>query len=510
MSVLFDNIPGNIRVPFFHAEFRAGGTPYTNNARGLIIGQKLSTGIATAGVPILVRADQAVGLGGIASMIAQMDKAHRKTAPLGEVWWLPVADNGSGVAATGKISVAAPSGMTTTETMVVYIGGRRVDIPVATTDTRTDIAADLIAKINATADMPVVATVDGTNAYEVVLTARHKGTLGNAIMIEPGIKEQGEVFGNSGAGSHCVLTITAMASGATDPDITTALAALGDDEFDWIVMPYQDSTNLGAMADYFNDISGSWSWIKALYGHCLTCHQGDVSTLQSFGAAQNRQHISYFPTRKFVSPPWEAVASVNGHILAHLQSAPELSRPLQTLELVGIKGPRLRSDQLTKTDRQTLYFNGVSGYHIARDGSVRIDRLLTGYRVNAWGDNDATYLDLNTMAQSMFGIRYLRQKVTNYHGRQGLADINSSNIPHICTPVDLKNTLIHGYADLVALGVFEGLDQFARDVVVERDATDANRMNASLPLDHVNQLRIVAVSAVNYMQRTEPRDALAA
>ncbi len=141
---------------------------------------------------------------------------------------------------------------------------------------------------------------------------------------------------------------------------------------------------------------------------------------------------------------------------------------------------------------------------------MRLDRLLTGYRVNAWGDADATYLDVETMAQSMFGIRYIRAAVTNAHGRQALADTNPARLPHVCTPVDIRNTMIHAYADLVALGVFENLPAFARDLVVERDALDANRINANLPLDHVNQLRIVAAAAVNYMQRTAPRDALAA
>jgi len=108
----------------------------------------------------------------------------------------------------------------------------------------------------------------------------------------------------------------------------------------------------------------------------------------------------------------------------------------------------------------------------------------------------------------MYGIRYLRQKVTNAHGRQALADSNPGRLPHITTPTDIRNTLIHGYADLVALGVFEGLDLFARDVVVERDPVDPNRVNASLPLDHVNQLRVLAAAAVNYMQRREPADTL--
>ena len=505
MPVLFDNIPGNVRVPFFYAEFRPGGTPYTANARLLLIGQKLSGGSATAGQPIMVRETQAAGLGGAGSMLAQMDAIARRNAPLAEIWWLPLSDAGSGVAATGKIVVGEPS-ITQPQVLTIYIAGRRIRIPVLVADAEDDIAANLAAAINSTPGLPLTATVTGEDEDEVTLTARHKGTLGNAIQIELGQIAEDGTLGHSGSG--CVLTVTAMASGAGDPDITAALANLGEDEFDWIVMPYSDSTNLGAISDWFSDVSGSWSWFKQLYGHAVVPHTGTVGDLQSFGLGQNRQHLSYFPCRKFLSTPWEVAAAVGARMVKHLSNAPELSRPLQTLELVGIHGPRLKADRLTRTDRQTLYFCGISGYYVHADGSVRIDRIVTGYRVNAWGDQDATYLDVETMAQSMFGIRYLRQKVTNAHGRQALADSNPGRLPHITTTTDIRNTLIHGYADLVALGVFEGLETFGRDVVVERDATDHNRINANLPLDHVNQLRVLAAAAINYMQRREPADGL--
>jgi phage tail sheath gpL-like len=506
MPVQFDNIPGNVRVPFVYFEFRPGGTPYTANARLLLIGQKLAAGSAAAGQPIMVREDQASALAGKGSMLAQMDAIVRKNAPLAEVWWLPLDDLSGGVLATGKISVGVPA-LTQPQILTAYIAGRRIRTTVLTAHTRANIATNLAAEINATPGLPVTAAVNGTNNYEVDLTARHKGTLGNAIEIEKGIMEEDGLLGHTG--SACVLTITAMASGAGDPDITAVLPNLGEDEFDWIVLPYPDSTNLGAMADWFSDVAGNWSWYKQIYGHAVVPLTTDVSTMVTFGQAQNRQHLSYFPARKFRSPPWEVAAAVGARLVKHLSSAPELSRPLQSLSLEGILGPRLKGDRLNKTDKQTLYYSGVSGYYVDRAGVVRIERVVTGYRLNPWGDADATYLDVETMAQSMYGVRYLRQKITNAHPRQALADANPGRLPQIVTVQDLKNTLTHGYEDLVALGVFENAELFARDVVVERDPVDANRVNASLPLDHVNQLRIFAASAVNYMQRREPRDALA-
>lgn len=498
MAVLFNNIPGNIRVPFFYAEFQPGGTPYQNNARLLLVGQKLTAGNATANVPVMVRDGSEDMLFGANSMLSAMVKMALRNAPVQEIWALPVADLGGGVQATGKISVAAPS-LTQATTLSVYIAGERVRIGVLTSDTRTGIAANLIAAINATPGLPVTALVNGANAYEVDLTARHKGTLGNAILIDTGVLTE------DGTAGATLLTITAMASGAGDPDLQTALGSLGDDEFDWIGSPYADSTNLGRASDLLNDVNGRWSWSRQIYGHYICSKSDTVGNLSTLGNARNDQHASIFPCYKFLSPPWLVAAAVAAKAAKHLQDAPELSRPLQTLKLEGIKGPRLRSDWLTITDRQTLYYDGISGYHVRRDGSVCIDRVVTTYQSNAWGDTDWTYLDIETMAQSMYGIRYIRTDVTSKHARQALADDNPGRLPHITTPRDIKASVVHAYSKLVRIeGVFENLAAFESSLVVERDDTDANRVNVSMNLDHVNQLRVLAAAAVNWMQTSRP------
>lgn len=504
MGVLFNNIPGNIRVPLFYAEFQPGGTPYQQNARLLLVGQKLAAGAATANEPILVRDGAANALFGTGSMLAVMCQIARKNGPLQEIWALPLADDVAGVAATGTITVAAPS-LTQAAVLTLYIAGRRIRIPVLTSDTRTTIAAALVAAINAQSDLPVTAAVNGTTNYQIDLTARHKGTLGNYVEIEKG------VYTEDGPLANTLLTIVGMASGAADPDMLTALNNLGDDEFDWIASPYADATNIGRASDLLNDVSGRWSWAKQIYGHYLCTHPGTVSALQTLGAGLNSQHVSVFPCRKFLSGPHEVAAAAGAVMAAHLQDAPELSRPLQTLPLLGIVGPRQVADRLTLSDKQTLYFTGISGYHLRRDGTVAIDRIVTTYQSNTWGDPDWTYLDVETMAQAMFGIRYIRTEITSKHARQALASDNPGRLPQIVTPIDIKNTIIHAYSKLVRdEGVFENIEAFTQSLVVERDPSDANRVNVGMSLDHVNQLRIVAAAAVNYMQLNADQFASAA
>jgi phage tail sheath gpL-like len=497
-GVLFNNIPGNIRVPFFYAEFQPGGTPYVANARLLLVGQKLTAGVATSNQPVLVR-DGTVGtLFGPNSMLANMYRVARKNAPLQEIWALPVDDLQAGVKATGSILVGAPA-LSQAATLTIYIAGRRIRCGVLTSDTAANIATHLAAAINAVAasdGLPLTAAVNGETAAQIDLTAVHKGTLGNAIEIENGIVTED---GNNLAAT--LLTITPMANGAGDPDLGTAFANLGNAEFDWIASAYADATNVGHATDLLNDVSGRWSWAQQIYGHYFCPSSATVSGLQTLGAGYNNQHITFFPCRKFLSQQYEVIAAVGAIAAAHLQDAPELSRPLQTLELQGIKGPRLISDQLQIVDKQTLYFSGISGYFINAAGNVAIERLITTYHANSWGDPDYTYLDVETMAQAMFGIRFIRTEVTSKHARQALANDNPGRVAAIVTPNDIKATITHAYKKLVdTYGVFENLGAFQQSLIVERNAQDPNRVDVSMNLDHVNQLRVLAAAAVNWMQ----------
>lgn len=496
MSVLFNYVPHNIRVPLWYAELNAGGTPYQAIQRLLLIGQKLSAGTATANVPILMRDGQEDGFFGLNSMLAEMYKTARKAAPFQEIWCMPIADDGAGVAASGTITVggSAPSNP---GTMTVYIAGKRVRIAVLTSDGDDDIAAKLVAEINATAGIPVTAAVNGSTAEQVDLTAKHKGALGNEIKIHT------DLVGDENATMAAKLTIVQLSSGSGDPDVTSLLDGLGDEDFDWIAAPYSDTTNLGAFADLLNDASGRWSPIKQIYGHYITMKAANLAGLSSAGNARNNSHETIMGCYGSPTPPWIWAASVGGVTASHLQAPPELSRPLQTLDLPDVIAPKI-ADRFNTQERQVLYYDGIASYHVERDGTVSIDRLITTYQVNEWGSPDATWLDVNTIAQAVYGIRYLKQKVTNAHGRQALADANPAGLQGVTTADDVRSTIIHGYAELVFLGVFENLDLFDRDLIVERPIDDPNRLDCYLPLDHVNQLRIVAVNATSYLQRRSP------
>jgi phage tail sheath gpL-like len=489
-GVAFNNIPGNTLVPFYYSEFNSGGTPYAGDARQLHLGQKTSAGAATAAVvygPVQSELD-AIAQFGKGSMLHAMYNIAKRNAPLQPFWALPLADP-AGAAAAGAIAITAPA---VTGAGVLRVMGRRIVVQVNAADTATVVAAAIVAAVNA-ANLPIVAAVNGVDDTKVDLTARHVGLLGNAIQVTVGTNEPNVLTTTNAA-------ITALTAGTGTPVLDTPLANLGDEEFDWICGPYADTVSLDAIKDFLGDVSGRWSPSKMLFGHYITANYGTLSTQTSLGAGRNDPHVSILGSQTAPTPPWEVAAWLGALAVQHLSTAPELSRPLQFLPAVGVLPPLDRSTWFDTDDRQALYAAGIAGTRVTRDGTVQIDRLVTTYKTNAQAVADATFRDIETMAQGMFASRYFRSAVSNAHGRQALADDNPHNVATITTPKAIRNTLIHAYEDLVALGVTEKSDVFAKSVVVERDASNPNRVNAFIPADMVNQLRIFAANITAFLQ----------
>lgn len=496
----FDFIPSNLLTPLFFAEFHSGGTPFETNPRLLLVGQKTTAGAAAAGVPFgpIHSAAEAVAQFGLGSMLHMMYRIARRNAPFQPIWALPLADP-AGVASTGIVSVdTAPA---VTGVGIVRIMGRRISIQVNAADTNAQVAANLITAINA-ANLPVTALVDGSNAYKANLTARHVGLAAGATISVMLPSETGNVL------SATNTTITAMAGGTGSPTLTTPLANLGSDEYDWIASPYTDTTSMNAIRDFLNDSAGRWSPLQQLYGHHTTASFGTLSTLATLGAGRNNQHETIMGVAASPTPAWEWAAAIAAVEALHLANPPELSRPLQTLVLDGVLPPDTRSNYWAISDRQALYVAGIGAFQVTADGNVAIDRLVTTYKTNASGAPDATFRDIETMAQGMYAIRYLRTAILNKYGRKALADEDPFNVG-LATPKGIKFDLIHAYNDLVALGVAEKPDVFAQNVVVQRNDLDANRVDVYFPIDVVNQLRVFAANVTAFLQFQTPSGAVA-
>ncbi len=488
MAVSFSNIPANLRVPLFYAEVDASQAGYfVQQQRALLVGQLLSTGSAEADTPVMVSSpDQARTLFGAGSVLARMMAAYRANDDFGEVWCLPLADDDDAVAATGTIALTGTA--TAAGTLVVYIAGQRVLQGVAASDTAAAVATALAATINAATDLPVTASAStGT----VTLTARNTGPLGNDIDVQ--LNYRG-VRGGEATPAGLNVTVTALSSGATAPSLSAGLAALGDEEFDFIAAPYTDSTSLDAIKIMMDDQTGRWAWSRQVYGHVFSAKRGTVSELSTFGAARNDPHVSVMGYVDSPTPPWEWAAALTAQAAKSIRADP--ARPLQTLPLVGVLAAPV-SSRFTMSERQVLLFDGVATHMTGPDGTVRIERCITTYQSNAFGQADPSYLDVETLFTLAYIIRRMRNAITMKFPRHKLANDGTSFGPGqaIVTPKVIKAELIAEYSAMENLGIVENMAAFKANLVVERNATDPNRVDVLYPPDLVNQLRVFAVLA---------------
>lgn len=485
MPVSFNNIPNTIRSPLFYAEMdnsKAGS--FTATYRTLLIGQMLSSGSADANTPIYISSVAgAINKCGAGSQLAQMAEAYFNNNSSVECYILPIADPEAGIAATGQITVTGTA--TAAGTIYLYIYNALIQINVAKDDTASTIATSIASAVTAYTELPVSASA---SSETVTLTAKHKGIIGNDIQIA--LNLGGDANGEA-TPAGITLAITAMASGTGVPDISDAIANIGDEQFDFVVSGFTASSVLNALTSYMNDTTGNWSYSKQLYGHIWTALRGSVAECQTFGASYNNQHLSVMGIKGTSSPIWCVAAALTGSAATSIAADP--ARPLQTLPLNSISAPKV-SDRFIFTERESLLQNGISTYTV-NSGTVQISRVITTYQTNTYGQVDNSYLSVETLYQSAYILRYLRNIITSKYGRHKLAKDGTrfGEGQAIVTPKVLKAELITAYDALAFEGIVEDIEAFKKNLIVEINANDKNRADILFTPDYVNQLNIFAL-----------------
>ena len=483
MTISFNDVPSDLLIPFTAIEFdntEANQGPSILAYRTLIIAQKTSAGTATANVPIQIsNVSQALTLGGRGSMAHRMCAKYFVANKSTETWLLPVADNGAGVAAHATLTFSGPA--TADGTLNFYFGGVYVPVAVASGDDDATMAASTQAAIAANLDLAVTATVS-TNV--VTVTYRHKGTVGNAF----DMRLNYQTGDSTPAGASVV--IGTMASGATDPVLTTAIANLADKWFHIWIHPYTGATPLSAIEAELLDRSGP---MRQIQGSAITSATGSNSTLETLSQTRNSEFSSIVaqPGQNPVTPPAEFAAAVGGVIAKYASIDP--GQPLQTLTIPGVLPPA-DVDLFTNEERNVGLGLGLASTKVTDGGLVRIERIVTTYRTNGVGAADVSYRDLNTMLTLMYlrysfgamiGTSYPRCKLANDGSRFGAGQA-------VVTPKLIKAAAVGWFDQMEKLGLVEDAAQFKADLVVERDESDVNRVNILLPPNLINQLVVTA------------------
>lgn len=507
----FSQIPANWNLPLVSIEVdssKAGTLTLVEPA--LLVGQMFTSG-AQAGsatpnvaIPIGSKA-QAAAAFGAGSMLERMCARFFDTTPAALLWCMPQAEPGAGNAATGNVVYSGPA--TSAGTLPIYIAGQIVNVAVSSGMTAAQLATAVAAAISANIFLPVTAAVDGSNTAKVNYTCKWKGTTGNDIKI-------GHAVGGSLAGEYIPAgisaVVTAMSGGSGAPDQSASIAAIGDDEFDYVAVPYTDSTSLGAWeTEYGFTSSGRWGFLRESYGTIYSAVRDTYSNLVTWGAAGNSPVSSVLSIETGAQTPvWEWAASYCADAAGAFLNDP--ARPLQTLELVGCMPPT-KGNRFSKTERNNLTQYGLATYYVDSAGKARIEVERTRYQKNAYGQADNAYFVATTLATLSYILRFLRARITSRYPRHKLANDGARIAPGqaILTPKIVKADLVAAYSELVYRGIAENLSAFKDALVVSRNTENPDRLDILYPPDLVNGLRVFAVLAQFRLQYPDQAGATA-
>lgn len=488
MSVSFNAISLDILTPGSYVEFDA-----SNATQGLTlqphdvlaIGCKLAAGSAASNIPKRVTSDaEADALFGVGSQAAEMCRAARKQNSGVSLWCIGQPEAAGSVKAVGAFTYAGTA--TEAGTLVHYIAGHRIPVAVTSGMTAAALETAAVAAIQAHKDyarMPVTVAADaGVGVDAAAVTCKWGGSSGNGIDLRVSYFEGEKVP------AGITVTITAMASGATDPATADAIANFGDRQWNTILLGSSEAANLTAIEAELLERFGP---MVQQEGHCFIAKKDTLSALTTFGDGRNSMLVTCIGMPSMPTPPWIVAAAAG--MESAFQSTIDPARPLQTLVLKGVLPPA-ESARFIREERDTLLRDGISTFTVSASGVVAIERLITMYQENAAGLADRSYLDLTTLRTLAF-LRYsLRAHFANKYPRHKLADDGTQFDPGqaVITPSIARGEVLYLFGQWERAGLVEGAEQFASQLIVQRSATDPNRMDMVIPPDLINGFSVLA------------------
>ncbi|MND24073.1 Phage tail sheath protein [compost metagenome] len=484
-------IPNDVRVPLVYIEIDNSQALSGNIAQDqnvMLFGQMTNAG-GDAGtatplqvVEVPVSESAIDSLFGVGSMMALAAKRYRKANSYTRTFALPIGDISAGAAAVGSFTFAGPA--TQAGTLYLLIAGQLLQVGVAASAVAATIATNVAAAITATKNLPVTAAVDGTDTAKVNITAKWKGLTGNSI----------DLRYNFNAGEQLppgvTITTVAMTGGSGAPDMASVIGAMPDEWYNHIMMPFNDTASLDTLRD---ELLTRWGPLKMSEAIAYTAFRGTYGETITFGEGRNDFLISCIGTSKSPSPIWEWAASYCGIAAYHLAIDP--ARPLQTLVLPGILAPA-KADRFAFDERNNLLKSGIATHQIQPGDVVAIEREISMYQLNSYGDPDPSYLDITTPA-TLGKMRYdIKVMVTTRFPRHKLADDNVlarlDPAQPVVTPKIMREAILEVALDWETAGLMENYDLFKDTLDVYRDSADRNRLNCVCHPDVVNQLRVFA------------------
>jgi len=481
--ITFNNIPPTIRTVGVFAEMdnsKALQGLLPNPHRVLILGQKTTGGNAEK-EKVYPIASPAVADGyfGIGSLLARMCRTFKLNNPNTELHALAMSDASCTGMASGCITFAGSA--TADGNFFLMLGGAGITVPIASGWSAADIASATASNIQ---QYPQLCMTASLVTSTVVLKALDSGLCGNDYDV------RANYFAGQSNPTGITPTISALEGGVGSPNIAGVWAVIDGEQYHHIIQAYTDAGTLDSLEDELEDRYGP---LIALQGFGYTAMRGTAASCTTLGNQRNSPHNAIMGVYDSPMGPEIWAAAIGAVCAGALNADP--GRPVQTLKLRGVLPPP-ELNRFVRAERDILLYDGISTYTVDSGGRVQLEQMITTYQKNALGDPDGSYLYINILFLLMeiryqwvsrMGSRFIVQ-------RYKLADDTFPVQPgsFVATPKTVKQETIALFAELYQAGYIDKLDDFIKNIIVQRDQTNVNRVNALLPVDLINQFQILA------------------
>ena len=282
-------------------------------------------------------------------------------------------------------------------------------------------------------------------------------------------------------------TVTASAaklgSGATDPSLATALAAVAGERYHLIVVLLDKSSPFGEADDHVALESDGEHGRGEV---ALIATTGTLGAATTIAAARNSARAVQWWCKGTTSS-FVRLAAAAAAVMASETNA---AMPYNTLVLPGILPPTI-ANRPTPTEIENALAGGVAPIVVNASGKLAMVRAVTTRTLNDSGLPDGTLRDVNVVQifdrirdalASMFSTRY---------GRRIWADDDPEGLlpPYVATPAKVKEDALVVLRKLQSdEGIVQRVDELADDFVVQKVG---DQCQFSLPTDMTRGLQAV-------------------
>jgi len=267
----------------------------------------------------------------------------------------------------------------------------------------------------------------------------------------------------------------AMANGATDPTIATALATVFAAGHNILISAWNDQASLTALRTHLDAVSGPLEQRGAVG---IFAHTGTLAASTTLAGLINSGRISGLLVANGYEASYE-VAAAYGAVVA---SEEDPARPLNTLPLTGISAPPL-ANRLGRVEQENALYNGITPSEVGPGEKVQIVRAITTYMLDPQGVPDISMLDLTTIRTLDYVRKACRERISLRFPREKLS---------ARTPDKVRSELLDVLYKLEELEIVQNVGLWKGQLLVERDLQDPNRLDAKIPTNVVNGLHVFA------------------